>query len=125
MKATQELQRENSLFKLNSLDGVAQASCLSATDTDLACGKVPALKRCLDLFCLALAFPTLLPLMLGIAALIKIVSPGPVFFTQERIGFMGKRFRIFKFRSMRVNAETNSHQNHLKTMIASETPMTK
>jgi lipopolysaccharide/colanic/teichoic acid biosynthesis glycosyltransferase len=125
VKATQEIQSENSLFKLNPLDGVAQATCFSPAEADFACGKVPVLKRCLDLFCLAIAFPTLLPLMLGIAALIKIVSPGPIFFTQDRIGFMGKRFRIFKFRSMRVNAETNSHQNHLKTLISSETPMTK
>jgi lipopolysaccharide/colanic/teichoic acid biosynthesis glycosyltransferase len=89
-------------------------------------GSVPITKRLLDLACLLLAFPTLLPLFIGIAALIKIVSPGPVFFRQERVGFMGRKFRIFKFRTMKVNAETQTHQNHLKDLINnSNVPMTK
>jgi exopolysaccharide production protein ExoY len=89
-------------------------------------GKVPLTKRTLDLACLLLALPTLLPLFIGIAAFIKIVSPGPVFFRQERVGFMGRKFRIFKFRTMKVNAETQTHQNHLKDLISnSNVPMTK
>jgi exopolysaccharide production protein ExoY len=91
----------------------------------IANAKVPAWKRVLDISCLVLALPTLLPLMLCIAAFIKIASPGPVFFRQERIGFMGRRFKIMKFRSMKVNAEINSHQKHLKDLINSNTPMTK
>lgn len=83
------------------------------------------MKRVLDIFCLLLALPTLLPLFAAIALLIKLVSPGPVFFTQDRIGFMGRRFRILKFRTMKVNAETHTHQNHLKDLIHSEKPMTK
>jgi lipopolysaccharide/colanic/teichoic acid biosynthesis glycosyltransferase len=38
---------------------------------------------------------------------------------------MGRRFRIFKFRTMKVNAEIASHQGHLKDLITSNTPMTK
>jgi lipopolysaccharide/colanic/teichoic acid biosynthesis glycosyltransferase len=86
---------------------------------------VPLAKRVLDVACLLLALPTLLPLFLGIALLIRIVSPGPVFFTQERVGFMGRKFRIFKFRTMKVNAETQTHQSHLKDLIGSDKPMTK
>jgi lipopolysaccharide/colanic/teichoic acid biosynthesis glycosyltransferase len=97
----------------------------SSQDGNVASGRVPAAKRILDIGCLILALPTLLPLLLGIAALIKIVSPGPVFFMQERVGFMGRKFRIFKFRTMKVNAETQTHQNHLKTIINSEKPMVK
>jgi lipopolysaccharide/colanic/teichoic acid biosynthesis glycosyltransferase len=63
--------------------------------------------------------------MLLLAALIKFVSPGPVFFRQERIGFMGRRFRIFKFRTMKVGAEVEPHQKHLTEIIKSDTPMTK
>lgn len=87
--------------------------------------RVPFTKRVLDIGCLLLALPTLLPLFGAIALFIKVVSPGPVFFKQERVGFMGKRFRIFKFRTMKVNAEIGSHQNHLKDLIHSNTPMTK
>lgn len=88
-------------------------------------GNVPFAKRALDITCLLLALPTLLPLLLFIGALIKIVSPGPVFFMQERVGFLGRKFRIFKFRTMKVNAETQTHQSHLKDLIHSDKPMTK
>jgi len=45
------------------------------------------------------------PLMLIIALSIKLTSPGPIFFYQERVGWNGQRFMMFKFRSMPVNAE--------------------
>jgi exopolysaccharide production protein ExoY len=97
----------------------------SRTSGEIPVTRVPVGKRILDIGCLLLALPTLLPLFIGIAALIKIVSPGPIFFKQERVGFMGRKFRIFKFRTMKVNAETQTHQNHLKDLISSDTPMTK
>jgi exopolysaccharide biosynthesis polyprenyl glycosylphosphotransferase len=62
-------------------------------------------KRLFDMvasLCLLLAFA---PIMLLIALLIKIESPGPVFFSQERIGENGRRFRMVKFRSMYQDAE--------------------
>jgi sugar transferase (PEP-CTERM system associated) len=48
-----------------------------------------------------------LPLMLLTALLIKLDSPGPVFYCQERVGLHGRPFRLFKFRSMRVDAEAH------------------
>lgn len=85
----------------------------------------PVWKRSLDLTCLMIATPTILPLMLLLAAIIKIVSPGPVFFRQERIGYKGRSFMCLKFRTMKVNADTKLHQSHLKDLIKSDTPMTK
>lgn len=87
--------------------------------------KSPFWKRCLDISCLLLAAPTVLPLMLIISGFIKIVSPGPIFFKQERIGLRGKKFLCLKFRSMKVNADTKVHQSHLKDLIHSNIPMTK
>lgn len=49
-------------------------------------------------------------LFLFLAPAIKIASPGPVFFTQERIGRNGKRFRMYKFRSMYVDAEKRKQE---------------
>jgi lipopolysaccharide/colanic/teichoic acid biosynthesis glycosyltransferase len=124
MKATPELRMERELLQAGAIESGRRFDFVPG-QSDVPEAKVSVFKRGLDLFCLLVALPTLLPLMLGIAALIKIVSPGPIFFRQERIGFMGRRFRIFKFRTMRVNAETKSHQNHLKDLINSDTPMTK
>jgi lipopolysaccharide/colanic/teichoic acid biosynthesis glycosyltransferase len=49
-----------------------------------------------------------LPVGAIVALAIKLTSPGPVFFTQERAGFRGQRFRVVKFRSMAVDAEVNT-----------------
>ena len=63
-------------------------------------------KRCIDLISAALLLPLLaLPLAM-VALLIKLDSPGPVLFRQERMGYRGRPFRIFKFRSMRVHVVT-------------------
>ncbi|MGF6759103.1 undecaprenyl-phosphate glucose phosphotransferase [Paraburkholderia sp. GAS334] len=57
------------------------------------------------MFALA-ALAALSPLMLVIAAMVKLSSPGPVFFRQKRKGIDGQQFEIYKFRSMKVHAET-------------------
>jgi len=57
-------------------------------------------KRCLDLLLAGLGLLLLMPLFALIAILIKLDSPGPVFFRQERVGRHGKLFRIHKFRTM-------------------------
>lgn len=85
----------------------------------------PKWKRGLDLFCLLLSIPFTLPLMLLIALLIKLVSRGPVLFHQERMGLGGKRFKCHKFRSMQVGAETAIHEEYLRKLMDSESPMTK
>lgn len=46
------------------------------------------------------------PLMVAAAIAVAMTSPGPVFYTQERVGLRGERFRMIKFRSMRTGAET-------------------
>lgn len=66
-----------------------------------------SLKRVLDvLFTLALT-PILLPLCGLIALAIKLESPGPAIFKQVRVGRFGKSFLMYKFRSMRIDAEAN------------------
>jgi lipopolysaccharide/colanic/teichoic acid biosynthesis glycosyltransferase len=63
-----------------------------------------AVKRILDVVVSALGLLLLLPLLAIIAVIIKLDSPGAVFFRQERVGLGGRSFRIFKFRSMVVGA---------------------
>jgi len=60
-----------------------------------------------------------------IALAIKICSRGPVLFCQERIGLFGQSFRCFKFRTMKPNVETQSHEAHLAKLMSSGVPLTK
>jgi exopolysaccharide biosynthesis polyprenyl glycosylphosphotransferase len=59
----------------------------------------------MDMLGSAILLVTASPVMLFLALLIKLDSPGSVFYTQERMGLDGKSFHILKFRSMRVDAE--------------------
>lgn len=61
-------------------------------------------KRGFDIVCSLLGLILLLPVFLVVSVLIKVDSPGPVFFRQERVGRNFKPFRIFKFRSMAAGA---------------------
>ncbi len=62
-------------------------------------------KRLFDLVGSGLGLIVISPVLLVLAILVRLDSPGPVFYTQERIGLNGRRFRMIKFRSMRVGAE--------------------
>jgi exopolysaccharide biosynthesis polyprenyl glycosylphosphotransferase len=65
-------------------------------------------KRLLDIVCASLTILITAPLQLLIAIGIKLDSPGPAIFRQERVGLHGARFTIYKFRSMNMDAESTS-----------------
>jgi Undecaprenyl-phosphate glucose phosphotransferase len=67
-------------------------------------------KRGFDLVFSALGLLLFSPLLLAIAIWVKLDSPGPVFFAQERVGVNGRRFRMIKFRTMRTDAEASGPQ---------------
>jgi Undecaprenyl-phosphate glucose phosphotransferase len=62
-------------------------------------------KRSMDIVLSLLAIIALSPLMLLIAALVRLTSPGPIFYRQQRCGLNGRTFDMLKFRSMRADAE--------------------
>lgn len=68
------------------------------------------LKRATDLVLSTIAIIILSPLYLFLIVGVKSTSRGPIFYTQERIGLLGKPFKIIKFRSMIVNAEVGTPQ---------------
>jgi lipopolysaccharide/colanic/teichoic acid biosynthesis glycosyltransferase len=87
-----------------------------------------AYKRCLDVTIAVMALIGLLPLLLVVALLIKLDSPGPVFFRQERIGSKRRtkdghnswevqKFKIYKFRSMVNNADDSVHRAYIKAFV--------
>jgi len=68
-----------------------------------------AAKRAFDLVIGVIAVVLLLPILPLIAVMIKLDSPGPVFFKQDRVGENGKLFKFYKFRSMIHRAESEKH----------------
>src|SRR5258708_19803012 len=87
--------------------------------------RIPAWKHILDLLFVLLTMPAWLPVMCVIAFGIKIVSRGPLFFCQERIGFRNKPFTCLKFRTMKVDADTQVHSDHMNDLISRDVPMIK
>lgn len=67
-------------------------------------------KRIIDVSFSIIAMICLIPVYLILSILVKLTSKGPIFFSQERIGIHGVPFKIFKFRTMHVNAEISGPQ---------------
>jgi len=74
-------------------------------------------KRTMDLTLCLLTLPLLLPLMVICAITIYLDSPGPIFFVQERIGRGGRRFRMYKFRTMQHNLDDSFHRAFMKAFV--------
>ena len=76
-----------------------------------------AIKKILDVSGSLAALLLLSPLFIIISALIKLTSPGPVFFRQTRIGQQGKEFSFLKFRSMYADSDPKIHQEYVRKLI--------
>ncbi len=86
---------------------------------------LPLWKRSLDLSLCLIALPFLMVGTLVMAIVTRCVSPGPIFYRQVRIGYMGRPFKIFKFRTMTVSADTKVHLEYCRKLIDTNAPMAK
>lgn len=77
-------------------------------------------KRALDLVGAAIGLVLLLPVLLIAAIAIKLDSPGPVFFSQERVGQSGRRFRILKLRTMVTDNDGSEHLAYVAALMRGE-----
>ena len=87
--------------------------------------ELPRWKRILDVTCILLTLPCWLPLMILIMGAVRLSSPGPLFYRQERIGYRGRRFMMFKFRTMHIGAETKTHEEYYAYLMRADCPMAK
>ena len=87
-----------------------EGSALITNYTGVAEGWPVLVKRGLDIALSAILLVGLAPLLLVMAPLIKLSSPGPVLFTQHRLGLNKRRFKIYKFRTMASDAEQKVKQ---------------
>ena len=86
---------------------------------------IPLWKRMTDIVGSLIAVVLFSPAFLIVSAYIKMVSRGPVLFKQERVGLKGKKFILWKFRTMEVNADVNTHKNHMVDILKNDAPMKK
>lgn len=68
---------------------------------------------CMSLILLIMSFP----IFIVVAIAVKLTSKGPVFFTQERIGYKNKKFFIYKFRTMRAETSKDDHKEYIKYLL--------
>lgn len=76
-----------------------------------------ATKRVFDLMVCIIMAPFFIPLSLLLAVLIRLDSPGPIFFVQERVGKGGRVFKMIKFRTMHHNIDRDSHREFMKAYV--------
>jgi lipopolysaccharide/colanic/teichoic acid biosynthesis glycosyltransferase len=87
--------------------------------------RIPLWKRAIDIAGSLVAILLLSPVLLLVALFIRVVSPGPVLFRQKRVGYLGRVFTMWKFRTMHANADTTLHRNYLRELVRNEKEMTK
>src|SRR6476661_8203975 len=86
---------------------------------------LPRWKRVLDIVCCVAALPLFLLCTCFAAVLTWSVSRGPIFFRQERVGYRGRRFQLYKFRTMHVSADASMHEKYFAELVQANTPMHK
>jgi lipopolysaccharide/colanic/teichoic acid biosynthesis glycosyltransferase len=86
---------------------------------------LPSWKRGLDILCCLAALPFMAVAALWASLITMVASPGPILFRQERVGLRGRKFYLYKFRTMHVSANTASHRAHFVRLMKANTPMQK
>ncbi len=102
-------------IKADTLDilagSVRTSNVLGAVLIDLKTGLMPEwqqnIKRVIDFLAAFFSAVFLSPFLLYVAIKVRLSSKGPIIYSQERVGYKGKPFRMYKFRSMQVDAEKN------------------
>ena len=81
--------------------------------------RLPLWKRSMDILGALLGLIVLSPLLFLLCLIIKITSPGPIIFKQERIRCLGRIFSMWKFRTMDVDTDISVHKQHVAALIKS------
>jgi lipopolysaccharide/colanic/teichoic acid biosynthesis glycosyltransferase len=75
------------------------------------------LRRFFDVVLAGALILVLSPLLIAVAIAVRLDSPGPALFRQRRVGFREREFTLFKFRSMRLDADPRGHQEYVTALI--------
>ncbi len=115
-KATERKNHISSSSPPKSAEYDGQGTQTSEIDSFIA-KPVPIWKRGMDITGSLLGLFFLSPIMLVAAIGIKLSSPGPVLFIQERFGFQKKKFPLIKFRSMHIDSSVDHHRKFMEKII--------
>jgi lipopolysaccharide/colanic/teichoic acid biosynthesis glycosyltransferase len=81
---------------------------------------MPSVKRALDVAGAGFGLVVLAPVFALVSAVIRLDSPGPALFEQERVGLRGRRFVMYKFRTMRAGNSSDVHERYVAGLIRGE-----
>src|SRR4051794_3690345 len=106
--------------------GIAETSLALAYETGATVhhGRYVALKRAFDVLAASVLVAVLSPLLALVALLVKLDSRGPVFFRQTRLGQDMKPLRVWKFRSMRTDADPEIHRRYIEQLVSGRVEQT-
>lgn len=96
-----------------------------ASDYEFQFQPTPAWKRAIDIVLGSVLLIGLSPVLLAIGLYIRCVSRGPVIFIQSRVGAGGRRFLMWKFRTMNTETDQNEHINYVASLAGSSAPLQK
>ena len=82
-------------------------------------------KRALDVIGSTIGLVLTSPVLALVALAVRLESPGPVLFRQQRLGLGGRPFTLYKFRSMHLSAEQSRHRDHVRDLIRGDGPQTE
>lgn len=92
---------------------------------DFSLRPTPLWKRAIDVLGGGCLLILALPLLVVLGVYVKLVSPGPVLFVQERIGAGTQRFKMYKLRTMHVASEPDSHRDYVAGLVGTDRPAVK
>jgi lipopolysaccharide/colanic/teichoic acid biosynthesis glycosyltransferase len=96
--------------------GIAHSPSLTVPVSPTPAGYRVA-KRALDVIGSTLGLVLTSPVLALVALAVRLESPGPVLFRQQRLGLGGRPFTLYKFRSMHLSAEQSRHRDHVQDLI--------
>ena len=94
--------------------GSGECKVAAAADAHIAHRRY---KRPLDILCASILLVLCAPLAGLVAVVVKLTSPGPVLFRQQRLGYKAKPFTVLKFRTMYTDADSARHQEYFKQYL--------
>lgn len=99
---------------------------IAAGPTEVARTRSPGdlVKRLIDVTVALTALPLVLPLLLVLAVAVRLDSPGPALFRQERVGRRGRTFVMLKFRTMATGCDDTLHRDYVRRLLAGDAEQT-